>query len=291
MKNHIVQTAPFPELLAVPTTQPGITMYDLTIDGEVNLLTYCTALLNKLFDLPQSEIINFINYQCTRVKDPVRWLNKLEKLLANNEELFSSVRQRSRFSKLYIAINDKRKELESTPVKDNKQKTAKKYINSESEDRLFSFYETKKEIESMVEEDKMILFLTNEIYEFQQASIEFINPKLPGYDAQCQKEIDRIQTVRKLKHDLEKSSKVEKAKAITAKKLKLNCNLNIFVDVLYQMQAELKEKGKPYLEATTQEIAEFVTNNFIDKDGQPISIASVHLLSRRSGTTTIKRFI
>ena len=88
----------------------------------------------------------------------------------------------SRFNKLYNIIEKKRTELQSSSVKETKQITPKRLINAESEDRYFSFFEIKHQVEKMESFNDQILFLNEEIFEYRQADIISINNKLQAYD-------------------------------------------------------------------------------------------------------------
>ena len=74
----------------MPAALASNSPFDIIIEEEINLQSYCTALLQKIFDLPQSQFPAFVIYQCNQVKEAERWINKLEKLLANNEQIFTS---------------------------------------------------------------------------------------------------------------------------------------------------------------------------------------------------------
>ena len=113
----------------------------------------------------------------------------------------------SRYNKLYFLIEKKRTELQSLSVKEPVAKTPKKFINAESEDRHFSFYEIKKQLVTCESDDEKILLLTKEMFEYQQASIEFINQKTPMYDVQCAKEIEHIYALQKLQAAVEQNKR------------------------------------------------------------------------------------
>ena len=203
-KEQIVQTSPFVELLAVPTAQATNLSFDIIINEEITLQNYCEALMAKIFELPQSEYTAFINYQIHQVKEPSIWLNKLEKLLANNEAFFSSKTAMSRYNKLYILIEQKRKEMQSTSVRETKINTPKRLINAECEERYFSFSEVKKHIESLQNYSDKVIYLTDEICEYKQSEVYFINNKLLDYRKQCKALLKRIQNEKILKSQLEK---------------------------------------------------------------------------------------
>lgn len=44
--------------------------------------------MSKIFKLPYRLIPDFITHHTALVSDPIKWLNKLEKLFFENEELF-----------------------------------------------------------------------------------------------------------------------------------------------------------------------------------------------------------
>lgn len=278
MQNYSVITVIFPEMITTKKSNVQNSGFEIIMDEDPTVQTYCTALFQKIMELPLSELHKFIQHQCSLMKSAVCWLNKFEKLIALNEDAFYSDKHKARFNKLLVHVNIKRLELENNPGNLSAQSIPKKLINAETEDRIFSFAEVRENIKKMDCDKQKILHLTTEIFEYQQAAVEAINPKLEKYDVLCQKEIDRIHTIGKLNEELNAKQPVAANDNKQMQKLKINCNLNIFVDVLYQMQHELKEKGKPYLEATTQEIAEFMANNFVDKENQPVSIATVRTI-------------
>ena len=139
-KAHLIHTSPFVEIIAMTKENATNIDFDIIIEGEMTLQTYCDALMNKVFHLKLSQFINFINYHCEKYNDAMTWLNKFEKLLTNNAELFTSKCGFVRISKLINLIELKRKELQDLSVVENKSKTPKRLINAEAEERYFSFH-------------------------------------------------------------------------------------------------------------------------------------------------------
>ena len=279
-----MQTAPFVELLAVPTALAKNPLFDIVIDEKITLQNYCNALIAKILELKQSQFPAFINYQFNQVKNPGLWICKLEKLLANNEAYFSSKTAMSRYNKLYILIDKKRTELQSSRVKEPVAKTPKKFINAESEDRYFSFYEIKKQLEKINDDNQKILLLTKEMFEYQQANIEFINQKTPFYDAQCTKEIENIYALQKIQAAIEQAKNHKTGNQMPFKKMQINCNLNQFIDVHYQFTRELFVDGKPILDGSVNDLVAIVVNSFLDKDGKDISPETVKTILTPSRT-------
>lgn len=106
----IVNTSPFIEHPIVDIAQFDAHEFDITIFEEEqpsNFLNggifqkelYCKCLLHKLFTLTKSKIKPFIKYQCDQMKEPIVWLNKLEKLIDLNRELYDEKDQVVRFEK------------------------------------------------------------------------------------------------------------------------------------------------------------------------------------------------
>ena len=281
-KDQNMQTAPFVELLAVPAALAKNPLFDIIVEDKINIQNYCNALIAKILELKQSQFPAFIDYQFNQVKNPEIWICKLEKLLANNEAIFSSKTAMSRYNKLYFLIEKKRTELQSLRVKEPVAKTPKKFINAESEDRHFSFYELKKQLDNINDDNQKILLLTKEMFEYQQANIEFINQKTPFYDAQCTKEIENIYALQKIQAAIEEAQKLKLSSPNPNKKLKFNGNLNQLVDMFYQLNRELFIDGKPYIDENTNDLADWIVNSFLDKEGKEISPLTVKTILKPS---------
>jgi hypothetical protein len=281
MEQHI-QTASFVEMIVVKPTQSSNPDFDIILDDKVTLQNYCNALIDKIFELTQSEFPAFINYQTNLVKEPVFWLNKLEKLIANNEVLFIGKCALSRYNKLFYHIESKRKEMQSSSLKDSKTNTPKKYINAENEDRYFSFYELKKQLDKTSCDKQKILLLTKEKHEYRQSNIEFINQKTPLFDEQCSKEIEQIYELGKLKTELEESKPNNSNNPNQFNKMRFNGNLNQLVDIFYQLNRELFVDGKSYIDGNTGDLVALIVNSFVDKDGKEISPLTVKTILKPS---------
>lgn len=283
MEQHI-QTASFVEMIVVNPTQVSNPDFDIILDEKVTLQNYCNALIEILFTLKLSQYPTFINYQTNLVNNPIAWLNKLEKLLANNEELFVSKKVLCRYNKLFNLIEKKQTELQSSSVKETKINTPKKYINAESEDRYFSFYEIKKQLEKINNDNQKILLLTKEMFEYQQANIEFVNQKTPFYDAQCTKEIENIYALQKIQTAIEDAQNHKTGCQMLFKKMQINCNLNQFIDIHYQFSRELFVDGKSILDGSVNDLVAIIVNSYVDKDGKEISPETVKTILTPSRT-------
>jgi len=274
-----MQTAEFVELLAVPAALAKNPLFDIIVEDKINLQNYCNALIAKILELKQSQFPAFIDYQFNQVKNPEIWICKLEKLLANNEAFFSSKTALSRYNKLYILIEKKRTELQSLRVIDTKPKATKRQINADTDDRHFSFFEAKSYINSLDNFNDKIIYLMDEIFEYNQADIVSLNNKLQPYDKQCNQLIEQLQIMRKVKNDFDKENQekqaTENSSNIPFQKIKLNGPTNIITNAFKQMMVDVKPNGKPYIQGKIKDISQIICLIFDDEKGEPLSQATV----------------
>lgn len=274
-----LKTTPFPEFVTSTSSNSINPLFDIVIDENVNLENYCRALIQKVFDLPQSKFGLFIEYQTELVKDELKWINKFEKLITLNEELFSDKKVFCRYNKMYHYIDKKRDELQIISTKRNSKSTPKRLINAEAEDRYFSFHEVKEHVEKINDFNEKLIYLTEEIFEYKQADIISVNNKLQAYDEQCNQLIEKLQTIRRMKTDFEKEkAQNENNPGPTENpkiKLQLNGPINIVTNAFKQMMVNIKPNGKPYIQYKIKYVAQFICDNFVDENGQPLSQATI----------------
>lgn len=273
-KLNLKNTVSFPEITTVPREQSFNSQFDIFQDDVIDNDMYCQQLINKILKLPYAKLPEFFSYHCDFVEDPIKWLNKFEKLISENEELFVTATKRGRMMKCYTIIESKRKELEILRNRHTNTKPPMKYINAECEERYFSFREVKSKVNAIKDYTEKIMFLTNEKFDYEQASIDFINPKLPDYSDQCQKEIDQIQHLIRLTDEFSKQMR-KNAEGMPFNKLKINCNINQLVDIFYQLNRELFTNGKPIIDGNINDIVAVIVNSFTDKDGKDLSPETV----------------
>lgn len=271
----IIKSAPFQEYLAVPLAQSKNLLFDIIVEEKLTIQNYCEALISKILELRQSQFTAFIDYQFNLVKNPEIWLNKFEKLLANNSKEFEGIRNNSKFIKLYTLIEKKRTEIQSSRVKSVVEITPKRLINADSEDRYFSFYETKLKVEKLENFNDKIIFLTEEIFDYEEADIISKNKNLDEYNLQCEKLKVRLQTTRKLLFDIEKeqleNSLNQNSELKPVFKIRINGPINILTDVYKQMMNSSKSKGKSYINHSIKDITKFICDNHLDEQGNELS--------------------
>jgi len=255
---------------------------DVIIEEPITTDEYCNVLINKLLKLPQTQFLNLINHQLEQVKSPLDWLDSFDLLIAENEKLFVENSLMFKYNKLCNIIEKRRDILQCPAVKPIKPTIAKKYINAESEERYFSFYEIKKQLNTLEDDNEKILLLTKEKHEYKQANIEFLNQKLPIFDKQCSKEIEQIYEMQSIQSSIDKLKPATTINTSTLTKLQFNCNVNQFVDIFYQLTREIIIDGKPIIEGNINDVAAIIVNSFVDKDGKEISTQSVKTILQPS---------
>ena len=274
-KYLIKETAPFVQFSSVKVTDAFNPLFDIEAIPRQTLEDYCQQLINKTFSLSLKHIPVFISHHCNLVKKPLLWLNKFEKLIELNIELFSGTRNQSRLLKIYNCLETKREKLEAGDLNENKIKPAKKYINAESEERYFSFYEVQKEVDRISTDREKILFLTREKFAYERAIITVQYLQLPLFPKECDKLINEIETLAKLQEEEKSTELSEKSTVDFFKKVKTNLKVNQLFDVFIQLQREYFVDSRPAVEAENSEIVQLICNNFTDKDGNPISPQTV----------------
>ncbi|WP_313032041.1 hypothetical protein [Soonwooa sp.] len=270
-----LETVPFADYMTRLNSKDFNQELDVDFSLVTDLHSYCTQLFEKLFSLKHSEIPDFLDYQCNHSKNAMLWLNKLEKLIEVNSELFIGARNESRKTKLYTCIEFKRTALKSDGLKQSQIRPNTKYINAQAEERYFSIKETRENVEKMQTDAEKILYLTKEIFEYESADIEMINHKLPVYSGECKKYITQIQTLASLKIQLEEETKKSKVQNQKMEKIRLYGPLNIMTNAFKQMMTDVKPSGLPYIQNKIKDIALFICNNFEDENGNSISKETV----------------
>lgn len=231
--------------------------------GSFNKEQYCKCLLHKLFSLTKSKINPFIQYQCDKMQEPIIWLNKFEKLIDLNQELFTTKQQIKSFEKALMTIEVLRHSYEH-----QSHLPTNKFDISQVKNKLKEY---------PIFEDKLS-FLCEIETEYKQLRPVIHNAGIVPFDEQIGLEIDKLTKQEALKE----KSKQRNSPAITQNtnpkpQLKLNCNINYFVDVFYQLSQE-----KQAVSNTLKEISEFIANGVLDKDGNSISSDSVYTMLKPS---------
>ena len=284
MYNSVI-CSPFVEHPFVDVAQFDAGAYDLTIfeegqasnfliKGQFNIEQYCKCLLHKLFTLNKSKIKPFIHYQCSKLNDPIVWLNKLEKLIDLNQEFFTTKTQAKSFEKALMIIEVMRDAIEQ------KQTTTTQ----------FNFNELKNKIKEYSNYDDKLSCLMDARTEYLQNKPKIIDVNEIPFDEKINLELDLVKSQQKLskKRNAIYSQEVNSPKSPTENTkspteicrtsvglFQFNCQTNVFVDVYFQLTKEITVDGKPLLNIGSNDLAQFITNNFIDKNGNALSLNTV----------------
>lgn len=285
--NHIIkESVPFAQFSSVKLTETFNPLFDVEQDTDRGSEYYCQQLISKVFSITHSQIPEFICHHCKQVSESMLWLNKFEKLISVNDELFKGERGQSRLVKLYTSIESKRNTLKSIDLNVSLLRPNKKQINAESEERYFSFWELKNKLATLSNDNEKILLLMEEKFEYLQANIEFVNRNLQDYNLQCKKEIEHLYALKKLKEEISKTDSPEVVQKSFQGKIKLHGPTNILVHAFKQMMYGLKPNGNFYIQMTNSELADFICDSFLDQHGKTLSKSTV--LTYLSPTRTDK---
>jgi len=264
--------SPFVEHLIVDIAQFDAGEFDIAIfeDGQVsnflnkgkfNLEQYCKCLLHKLFIIPKSKIKPFIQYQCDKMQEPIIWLNKLEKLIDLNRELFTTKDQVLKFEKALMIIEVMRDAIEQ---------------KKQTPESKFNFVNLKAEIKQYNYEEK-ISYLMEAQADYLQNRPKLIDPTEIPFNEKCTIEIEKLERIELLKNRIPERVSHRQLQPLN-QKIVIRGHINILVDAFYQMLHEKKANGLPYLDVTTPNLINFISSNFTDKDGHPLSESTVRTI-------------
>lgn len=273
--HKLLETVIFPQLTTRNPSHVVFSQFDISNFDAPNLTDYCQQLINKVFALKHSEFCDFLTHHCNLADDSMTWINKFEKLLTVNAELFVGKCAELRLIKLISCLEGKRNSLKSQQVAPGLMGLNRTNINALSEDRHFSFVETKQSVERMQSENAKILFLTSEILEYQEADIIMHNKKLCDYDLSCEKLIKKIRTLSQLKSELQVEISNTHKTDVVKDKIRLHGPQNILTNAIKQMMFDLKPTGHAYLQGKIGDMATFICDNFEDENGNSLSFDTI----------------
>lgn len=273
MFKSTVTTAPFKEhhIIDMSLSEPGefdIYAFDenqtpnFILSGKFSLQQYCQCLLRKLFAMNKSKIKPFIQYQCEQLTDPFTWLNKFEKLIDLNRDLFTTKDQNIKVDKALVVIELLRQDIE---------------CNKFNKAARFDFDRVKGKLKQYTTPEEQLCYLYEAQAEYLQNKPKLVDPTEIPFDQKCLIEIEKIERLEQLKKRTAQRTAILNGKS-AKEKIPIRGHLNILVDAFYQMLHEKKANGLPYIDATASEITTFIVDNFVDKDGHPISESTVRTM-------------
>ena len=254
-----------------PFSEPTLTTPDefaIIISGPFSVEQYCQNLFQKIFTIGLSEIAAFLDYHCSQVKTPSRWLNSLEKLIKLNVDLFDTRQLNHRHTKLISQIDIKRHSLQlsSTHVRKHRKK-----LNGYSEEKESSFTDVREQLKTYNTLEEKIALLQDHIIDYRQNPPDFICRKEKPFDKQCKLEIQRLEK----QEALQQKARTRKNMIGQGTRLPYNGNLKTLCDFFYKLMKKKAPNGKPILPWTITQATDHICNTFCEPDGSSLSPATV----------------
>jgi hypothetical protein len=188
-------------------------------------------------------------------------VNKLEKLIDLNRELFIHKDHLIKRDKVLMVIELLRQDIEC------------RELHSQN---CFDFEVVKQKLKTYDTPEEQLHFLYERQAEYLQNKPHGVDAGI-SFDEKCSIEIEKIQKLALLKKKGKHRETNVKLKT-ASHRLVIRGQINILVDAFYQMLHEKKANGQPYLGANASQITQFIVNNFLDKDEQPLSEATVRTM-------------
>jgi len=231
-----VQTAPFKEhpITDISIQEPhefDVVAFDhaspnFIIAGKFSLQQYCSCLLTKLLSIGKSRIKPFLHYQCAQHADPLAWLNKLEKLIHLNRDLFTDA-MNIIIGKTLIIIELLREEIEK-----NKFAPARKY----------DFHKLKTRLKQYPRAEDQLICLYEARTEYLQNKPKAIDPSETPFDTKIDIEIEKIERIEELKKRSSQHTPAYKSRPAENNKIMIRGHINILVDAFLSNAAREKSQ-------------------------------------------------
>lgn len=279
-----IQVVSFTEMPITASTEVENPLLQIRIEGEFSVNDYCYALFDKIMSIGLSEINSFLNYQCHLIKNPILWLNSFEKLIAQNIELFDTKKLQHRHTKFISQIDIKRENILSQKAVTAAAKNNNKKVSCIAGETIFSFEEVQLKLSNINSSIEKKRYLKKVLHEYKQADPEIIYAKVKPFDKQVEAELKYIEEVEELEAKNITNVVNEPAAIYGKNKVQINCNLNQFVDIFYQLHRELFVSGKPIIDGSINDLVAVIVNSFVDKDGREISPDTVKTILTPSKT-------
>ena len=276
--NHINKPLIVVHFLEHPYSVPGKkppSEHDIILTAEFTMSNYCQALFNKILKIGLSEIHTFLKHQCKLVADSLNWINTLEKLIKDNKGHFHNDDLLFRRHKFISQLDVQRLRLESSDILTTRTNTLHEMINGFTDKREYIFAKVLDHCKNMATSVEKIDYLQDQIFEYRQNYPKYISTSGKPYDELCQLEIDRLNKKEELHEKNARKNSNDNGLVVLSEKICINSNLNYVADFFFQLLNELKVDGKPVISATNTQIAQLLSNNFVDKNGKPITVRSI----------------
>jgi len=272
---------PIPDFLQVEPGKFDISTAKLDIpgsfiiDNQFSMKHYCYALLFKACNVQFGETEDFIDYQIALLKNPVHWLSTFENLIIENYNNYSCPKEICILNNLTNILRDKKKEFRNpTKLIRSDWSDFEMPINSQSHLVRFESQIVRFDLSKLSTIDEKRAYLIELEADYLQSGKIYIPKNLVPLDEFIKIELNRLDRIEELNINNNSQKAASNAHSNNSKG-KINGNVNVLADALFQMNNKIMVDGLPYLQASIAVIANIIINNFIDKDGQPISMSTV----------------
>lgn len=246
---------------------------DFIQNNTFSFFAYCTQLIRKLISLQPDEIIRFLKYQASQLKEPIVWLRRLETLIHVNTENLIIMNHLDLVTSILLQIDGVVSYIKHP-----------KYSGTiplhEPVIYKYPFHEILAGLTNLNSyEDKMVYLIKHKT-EYLQNEPLYINKNEKPLNILIDLEIEKLEQIKLILESKTMPWENMEVKKPTMKpdKIRFNGQLNILVDVFYQMKNSSAGNGLPFLDSSIQEITDLITYNFLDKDGNEISQATVRTI-------------
>lgn len=247
----------------------------ILLTADFTMADYCQSLFNKVLNIGLSEIHAFLKYHCNLVRDPLKWINSLEKLIKDNKGLFNNDDLLFRRHKFISQFDVHRHRLETDDLVNTRTQDLHETVNGFTDKREYIFSKVLENSIIFVTNEEKIAYLQDQIYEYRQNPPKYIRTSGKHFDELCLSEIDHLHDKEEILLKAEMKRK-QSAEAIPpVEKMQITGKLNFFIDIFYQLMHESTYNDKPFLMATDRQIAEYIIRHYIDRNGKTISVKSV----------------
>jgi hypothetical protein len=245
------------------------------VNGDFLIGDYCEALLLKIINLFKSELLDFLEYQCSKLKKPLEWLDNIETLIDINTGYFNDECKQAKLNKIDISIQALKVNYKHIrkPLKEHLVNwTEILPLNNMSR---FDINVVKFDLAKLDTYSEKKAYLIELKADFQQSENICSISANKSFGILLDIEFEKLENL----HQIPVESKTVKLDSIRPRqKLRINGNTNIFIDIFYRLLNEYKPEGKPFIDGTSTEIANLIVENFANRDGKNLSINTVQTI-------------
>ena len=249
--------------------------HSILLPAGFNMSDYCHALFDKVMTIRLPVIHAFLRYQCKLVKDPLLWINTLEKLIEDNKTLFDNDDLLFRRHKFIFQFEMYRHRLESEDLISNRALDLSEMVNGFTDKKEYVFSAVLAHCNTLDTAEEKIAYLQDQVYEYRQNPPKFIRNSGKSFDELCLSEIEHIKDKEEILLKAALKRRHASSPELPVEKIQITGKLNFFVEIFYQLMHEVTFNGRSFLLSSDRQIAEIINRNFLDRNGKVITIKSV----------------